>query len=495
MKLGFIALSFAVFAAACAPTMSSPPEYAPKPISAEAGKEYFLHTGGGDPYATGMALPVFLALMEAYPNELGRDWNELAEKFGFFPDPEAKGDPHAPPIGFHITTDPNTSVPWVVGNCTMCHAERIRLESGDAIVPGLGNKRVRPHAYVTALMHIGTHPELTDDRILQLATTRAREWKVPWPETMRAPIVKATLSAFKDAAKKRSGAARRFESALPGRMATIESFALAMQPYSKRAIEVPDAIGWAKVPDVRSFPFRDTFSYDGSGFGSPQALVLEADFLFGARPEWYYSHPHVATSTYLYLKSFTRHFPYPKKVDASLAMRGKGAFEAHCSQCHGFYVDHGDEMRVSYKEKVIPKAVIGTDPARTDAVTPSFVAAANELPFTKGYTRVENTGGYVPPVLLDVWARGLYGHAGQWPSVEVMATKPSERPKRFIVDVNGLYDLDRLGVRYDTGARAPKPGEYVYDGEKLGYHVDGHPFLADLPADDRKAVMEYLKTL
>ena len=60
-------------AAACAPTMSSPPEYADTPISEQAGAKYFLETGGGDPYATGIAYPLFLAMMEAYPNELGRD--------------------------------------------------------------------------------------------------------------------------------------------------------------------------------------------------------------------------------------------------------------------------------------------------------------------------------------------------------------------------------------------------------------------------------------
>ena len=51
--------------------MSSPAEYAGRPISAEAGADYFLHTGAGDPYAAGMAYPVFLALMEAYPTRSG----------------------------------------------------------------------------------------------------------------------------------------------------------------------------------------------------------------------------------------------------------------------------------------------------------------------------------------------------------------------------------------------------------------------------------------
>jgi hypothetical protein len=482
------------------PTMSSPAEYAEKPISAEAGAEYFLHTGGGDPYAAGLAYPIFLAFMAAYPEELGRDWNEFAEKFGLIPDPAKKGDPRAPPIGFHLTTDPNTNVPWLVANCQLCHASVLRLESGDVVVAGLGNKRVRAHAYASALSRIGTDPRLDVGNITELATRQARAWNVPWPENTRRPIVSATLTPFIMASFKRAAAVKRLGAALPGRIATIESFAIAFDDKRTTPIALPETIGWTKVPDVRSFPYRDTFSYDGSGYGSPQALVLDADFVFGARPEWYVTHPHIATSTYLYLKSFSRTLPFPKPVDAPLAARGKGLFESRCARCHGFYVDHGDEMRVSYRERVVPKAVIGTDPARVDAVSPSFVEAANDIPLSRGHARVQNTGGYVPPVLLDVWARGLYGHAGQWPSLEVMATPPAERPRAFIVDNDGLYDLDRVGVRYEAvkpGAarRALKRSEYLYEGDKPGFKVEGHTFLSDLPPPDRRAVIEYLKKL
>jgi hypothetical protein len=146
-----------VSAPEAAPTMSSPAEYADQPISAEAGAAYFLHTGGGDPYAAGLAYPIFLALMEAYPGELGRDWNEFAEKFGMIPDSAKKGDPKAPPLGLHLTTDPNTRVPWVVANCQMCHADRLRLPDGDVVIAGLG---VRPHAYAAALGRIATDPAL-----------------------------------------------------------------------------------------------------------------------------------------------------------------------------------------------------------------------------------------------------------------------------------------------------------------------------------------------
>lgn len=484
--------------------MSSPAEYADRPISVEAGAEYFLHTGGGDPYAAGLAYPIFLALMEAYPEELGRDWNELAEKFGLIPDPAAKGDPKAPPIGFHLTTDPNTQVPWLVANCQLCHAERLRLPGGDVVVAGLGNKRVRVHAYAAALGRIARDPRLDATRITELATLRARAWNVPWPEPMRRPIVDATLPPFTSTAARRAPAVQRLGAGLPGRVATIESFAIALsdkRETRETPIALTDTIGWTKVPDVRGAAFRDTFSYDASGYGSPQALVLDADFVFGARPEWYLSHPHIATSLYLYLKSFSRKLPFPRPVDAALVGRGKPLFESRCARCHGFYVQHGDEMRVSYRERVIPKDVIGTDPARADAVTPSYVEAANDVPLVHGHARVRNTGGYVPPVLLDVWARGVFGHAGQWPSLEALATPPAARPRTFVVDTNGLYDLDRLGVRYEVvkpgkaPPRASKRGEYLYDGTKPGYGVEGHPFLSDLPDHDRLAVIEYLKTL
>jgi hypothetical protein len=101
----------------------------------------------------------------------------------------------------------------------------------------------------------------------------------------------------------------------------------------------------------------------------------------------------------------------------------------------------------------------------------------------------------VPPVLLDVWARGVFGHAGQWPSIEAVATPPAERPRRFIVDTKGYYDLERLGVRYEVNERSLRPGEYLYEGDRPGFGVQGHPFLSGLEKDERRAVIEYLKTI
>ena len=474
-----------------APTVSDPDEYHDHGISAAAGEAFFARLGGGDPYATGIAEPVWLALVEGFPAELGGDLAAFAQRFGML----AEGPPGSLPVGFHATTDPNTRVPFVVMNCQLCHAERLRLPAGDRVVSGLGSTHVRAHAYDAAFVHVARDPSFTTEHVLALANEAAREHELTWPEGTRVPIVRATVSALRERAEARGVDAERFAVGLPGRVATIESFALVLGAQGHH-VPLGPTVGWAKIPDVRGFPWRDTLSWDGVGTGSPVALAAEADFAFGARPQWFETHRHIATSLYLFLKRFDRDLPYPGPIDATLAERGHSAFDATCARCHGFYAPPGPQPRVRYRERVVPAAVVGTDPARMEAVTPAFVAAANSVPLAQGVSTVAATGGYVPPVLLDVWARGTYGHIGQWPSIEVMAMKPAERPRRFAVDPDAPYDVAKLGSAWTPLREGEKPARgYAYDGTKAGYGVEGHRFLADLPADERRAVMEYLKTL
>jgi hypothetical protein len=478
-------------ASAPAPTVSDPDEYHDHGISVAAGEATFTRLGGGDPYATGIAYPVWLALVEGFPAETGGSVARFAERFGFLVD----GPPGTLPVGFHATIDPNTRVPFVVMNCQLCHAERLHLPAGDRLVSGLGSTTVRVHAYDAAFVHIARDPSFSTESVLARANQAAREHDLPWPEATRLPIVRATVTALRERAEARGADVERLSGGLPGRVATIESFAMAL---GARGAHVPlgPTVGWAKVPDVRGFPWRDTLSWDGVGTGSPVALAAEADFAFGARPEWFETHRHIATSLYMFLKRFDRELPYPGPVDVALAERGRSVFDGTCARCHGFYSPPGPQPRVRYRERVIPLETVGTDAAREQAVTPSFVAAANSVPLARGLSTVAATGGYVPPVLVDVWARGTYGHAGQWPSIAVMAMKPAERPRWFAVEPDAPYDLTGLGLKWTALREGDKPARgYAYDGTQPGYGVEGHWFLSDLAAEERRAVLEYLKTL
>jgi hypothetical protein len=165
-------------------------------------------------------------------------------------------------------------------------------------------------------------------------------------------------------------------------------------------------------------------------------------------------------------------------------------FEDRCSDCHGHYAADGRVF--DFTEQIVPVKDLGVDPARMRAPTTSFARAANDPKLTRGYTRFERSDGYVPPVLTNVWARAPYGHAGQWPSLAVMATLPVKRPTRFVVDTDGLYDLKAVGLSWSTDTS--KPG-FVHDATKPGFSVLGHPFIAELGPARAAEVIEYLKTL
>jgi len=477
--------------AAPAVPISDPAEYAIDHISRDAGEKIFAVHGVGDPYRTGMPYPVFLALFAAFPEVFGRDFTELSTRFGFV---ARAADPHSLdpdrvaglPLGMHLTIDPITRVPFVVTSCALCHAEKLRWPGGEATVIGLANKRVRIHAYDAAFAAITTSPAFTTDKLVRLAGEAAQAKQITWPEAYAAPIVAATLAALKQRATDRAELRARTAHALPGRVATIDSFVGVIAQLSHHTVAFAPDVGWAKVPDVIGFPVRTTLSWDGSGEGPMDLLAVEADVAAGVRVEWLQQHPFQGASLGAYLRQPAPRPAFPKPLDRKLVQRGQKLFEDNCSHCHGRYA--ADGRAIDYAEQVVPLEDLGTDPARAMAPTESFERAANDPALTLGYTKFHRTGGYVPPILTNVWMRAPYGHAGQWPSLAVLATPPAKRAP-VTVDLAALYDLTTVGVATKPGE--PSGPEQYRDEQKL---LAGHPFLADLGAD-APAVIEYLKSL
>jgi hypothetical protein len=475
-----------------------PPEYAPGPISAEAGEAYFGRYGVGDPYGAGIPYPLLRGMMALYPDHLGRDFHDFNARFGTLPNEERPDDPEAPPVGFHLTRDPNTGVRFAMMNCRVCHAGVAPTAEGDQAVTGLGNRTLRIHAYVAALSRVVSDPALTPARLIRAADAEAKRLDLSWRPEYRRILSDRLLRELRRRLEPNRTHIERLADGLPGRVATMEGFMLAMNMHLGTSLELPETTGWARIPDVLPFRHRETNSFDGAASGAPVALVAEADFVFGVRPRWYEQNRHIATSMLMYLRSLERDLPFPGTIDAALATRGYDAFEASCAKCHGHYARPGDEPRVSYTERVIPLGLIGTDRARVDAVTDALVAEAARVEATRGLVRTRRTGGYVPRPLVNVWARGHYGHNGQWPDLTVLATSPEDRPRRFAVAPRAPLDLERLGQRWrplEDDDHGLEPGEYLYDASRPGHGVQGHTFLSKRPPPERQAILEYLKTL
>lgn len=474
---------------------SEPEEYRAQPASAELGRRHFVEYGVGDPYGAGIPYPVYRAFMREMPDLLGRDFDELSERFGFVPCAEGRPCEDGLPVGFHLTRDPNTRVEFVMTNCQVCHAGRVRTSEGEQVIEGLGNRRVQIHAYANAFARMLGHRRFTPSRIARGADLEAESERLTWPSEYRSALVHATMRGIRARFGPRRAELARLADGLPGRVATIEGFSLALAWNGDAEIPFPEVIGWTRVPDIATARWRETNSFDAATIGSPVALAVGADFAFGVRPRWFDEHRHIGTSMYLYMKSFERRLPFPGEVDRELATRGFDAFETRCSGCHGHYARPGQRPRVSYTERVVPAEMVGTDTARLDAVSDAFVDASNALPITRGLTVTRRTNGWVPRPLVHVWARGQYGHNGQWPDLETIATPPDERPVRYIVSPDAPLNLERVGQAWRAADGELEDGEYHYDGTEPGFGVQGHPFLSDAPSEERDAILEYLKTL
>jgi mono/diheme cytochrome c family protein len=351
---------------------------------------------------------------------------------------------------------------------------------------------VRIHAYDAAFAAITKQRGFTPEKIARLAREAAREHAIAWPDAYADALVAATLAALRKRAEERAELHERTANGPPGRVGTIDAFVPALRQLSGKHVAYARDVGWAKVPDVIGFRARTTLSWDGSGEGSMAVLAVEADIAAGVRPAWFDRHPFQGASLDAFLRQPAPRPPFPGKLDRGLAERGRVLFEQRCADCHGTYARDGAPL--AYDEPIVGLADIGTDPARANAATDSFAAVADDPALTRGYTRFRRTFGYVPPVLTNVWARAPYGHAGQWPSLAVLAMPPEQRPTRFVVDLEAPYDLVSVGVATRAPGGAPRAGEYMHDAAQPGFSVAGHPFLAELGAD-APAVIEYLKTL
>ncbi|XXF81166.1 c-type cytochrome [Myxococcaceae bacterium GXIMD 01537] len=190
---------------------------------------------------------------------------------------------------------------------------------------------------------------------------------------------------------------------------------------------------------------------------------------------------------------------YPRRVNRALAREGRDVFEAHCSECHGTYGPNE-----SYPNLIIPVEEVGTDPLlwRTTAREDVPMVGWFNRSFYGKTARLEPGPGYVAPPLDGLWATAPYLHNGSVPTVEALLDS-RKRPKFWRRASRGVEDIDAeaLGWKYQElkhGKAEEKDGDarkHLYDTTLPGYSNQGHTFGDDLSEEQRRAVIEYLKTL
>jgi len=183
---------------------------------------------------------------------------------------------------------------------------------------------------------------------------------------------------------------------------------------------------------------------------------------------------------------------YPNTLNRALVKQGGILFVQNCSKCHGSYGNDG-----KYPNLLIPESEIQTDSLlyKSNYQSYQFVEWFNNSWFAQGDhpARLEPFNGYIAPPLDGIWITAPYLHNGSVPDLETLLNS-RQRPRYWSRDFdNPEYDYDKLGWKYSVHDSAQ--GKTAYNTTLPGYGNYGHTYGDKLSNRERKAIIEYLKTL
>lgn len=376
---------------------------------------------------------------------------------------------------FQTAYTTSDGVDLVTTNCLVCHAARFNGE----LVIGLGNEFLDfTRDPVPAVQRSGLYVD---------AGAEAREWG-KWVDRITAiapymitdtvgvnpaPNVTLALIAHRD----------------PRTLAWSPDPLLEPPPRTPLPVSVPP---WWRMAKKHAMFYTTVGRGDHARMMMMESLVCTDSVAEARSIDSYF------TDVRAYLTSL-RPPLYPYPVDPPQATRGRAVFETHCSGCHGTYGDDG-----VYPNLVVALEAVGTDPAYARQAVDHWGDYARwfQESFYGELARATPALGYIAPPLDGVWATAPYLHNGSVPSLEVLLDS-ARRPTywRHADPAAPQYDDRALGWRFTvlphgkSGVTDTDDRRTLYDTTLHGYGNGGHSFGDILSDADRRAVLEYLKTI
>ena len=362
----------------------------------------------------------------------------------------------------------------VSGNCFTCHASQL----GDEIVPGLGkspsdftdnkNMPVRMLSFFTKLKY----------------GKKSKEWEAFEGYRQYISVIPDYIKTHQVGV---NPAFRLEEACVMHR--NPEDLTYRKKPNFKMAKYTLAS----DVPPLWNVKKKNGLYYNGMGRGDFTKLLMQAAVL-GVKDSTAARKSQERFQDVLAWMRELQPPKYPKPIDSRLVLSGKKLFEAHCSKCHGKY---GKDWE--YPNKVVSLSLVKTDPyyANYFDYQQGLVNWYNQSWFAKSSPKslLAPSRGYIAPPLDGIWATAPYLHNGSVPDLMSLLNSP-DRPKYWKRDESNAlssYDFEKMGWKYEV--KKSGNSKKVYDTTLPGYSNVGHTFGDKLKRGERKAVIEYLKTL
>jgi cytochrome c5 len=257
---------------------------------------------------------------------------------------------------------------------------------------------------------------------------------------------------------------------------------------NKQMMDIPDEVIPSDVPAWWLLKKKHGMFYNGFGRGDFGKFLMASNLLTvndtseSAEVDKHFN------DVLAYINSL-KPPKYPQPVNKQLAKEGGVLYVRSCAKCHG----NGDE----YPNLLIPESTIKTDSFlyKSNYQNPQFVEWFNNSWFAQGDhpARLEPFNGYIAPPLDGIWITAPYFHNGSVPTLEAVLNSRL-RPKYWSRNFdNPEYDYEKVGWKYSV---SDKPGSTtIYNTTLPGYGNYGHYYGDNLSEKERKAIIEYLKTL
>lgn len=439
------------------------------PVYYANAEEHFKYGSVGAEEPAGVPYLIWLVLPRMFPEKLPAPGGYTALGAVWEPGREL-------PVGF---TKMTIGFPRVAVNCAACHTTTVRTTPKDNPMMFIGgpSSRFMPQAYLRFLFACASDPRFNADNVM---AEIERIQKLSFLDRLLyryliIPQVKKTL--VKQQQEDYAWMNTRPDWG-PGRTD--------MNPFQLVVMRLPDngTIGSTDIMAIWNQRAHEGYLRHSDGLNSTLIEpVLSAALAAGATKE------SLDVDGLKRVDQWLMDVPpakYPYSVDQTLASQGKSIYDAQCASCHAF--------GGANTGKIISIEEVKTDPNRMghwpQLAADTFNKWADGYPWA--FHNFRSNKGYVAVPLDGLWARAPYLHNGSVPTLADLLEPPENRPKTFYRAYD-VYDQQKVGF-VSSGPEAEREG-WRYDVSVKGNGNEGHLWGTTLTADEKKALVEFLKTL
>ena len=498
-----------------------------RPVTYANIEEHFKYGSTGGDAASGFPYWIWKALPVVFKDKLPHNGGDGYETFGMVFEKNADGTPKDLPVG--VQKGRNMGIDRVFVNCAVCHHSTVRIAGDTHLYLGMPAARFNLGDFEQFLCDIAIDERFASGDIVPEIERQAGSLSL----VDKYIVYPVAISLMRD---RLLMLRNRFlpmdpKSWGPGRVDTFNSAkALFNFPFHDMELTSPAELrGAADFPSIWNQKPREGMQlhWDGNNCRVDERNKSAA-FGTGTTPATIDLDSIKRIENWLLTK---RPDEWPEKewpLDAAKKARGEVLYKAYCLNCHGtsgkdFSAPCRVEQSIAVErcehqgKDVLYGDCVGTvkplnaagdaSPLNTDAYrlnSYTYELATNQGLLYAGepyrFKHFRKTYGYANMPLDGIWLRAPYLHNGSVPTLRLLLepsspNAPTHRPRGFYRG-NDNYDPVNVGFVWNVPAGDGRR-YFPFDTRVMANGNGGHEGTAygtTLPAGDKDALVEYLKT-